>query len=84
MAASNPTGEDGHIEDCALLVSNAFAALSGFFDQCVRDLWTPLTGEQCDRLAQQFDASMRQVAQALDANSFGICECLSLLLVVFK
>ena len=84
MAAAEPTGEDGHIEAPSMLMSNAFGALSALFDECVRDVWTPLSGEQCHLLAQQFDASMKQVAKELDANSFCICECLPFLLLVFN
>ena len=83
MATAEPTGDDGGIEVRSVLVSSAFATLSVLFDECVRDVWTPLRAEQRDRLAQQFDDSLAELSQKLDATSFGACECLSFLQVVF-
>ena len=80
MAAVEPTGEDGR----SWLVSTAFAALSVLFDECVRDIWTPLRDEQRNRLAQQFDDSLTELSQKLDSNSFGAYECISFLQVVFR
>ena len=84
MAAAEPPGDDGRIEVRSVLVSSAFATLSVLFAECVRDIWTPLRAEQRDRLAQQFDHSLAELAQKLDAISFGAYECLSFLQVVFR
>ena len=51
-------------------LSRAFAALSVLFDECVRDVSTPLDIEGRDRLAQRFDETLELIAQELDELSF--------------
>ena len=71
MAAAEPTGDVGRIEDRSSLVSTAFAALSVLFDECVRYTGTPLDIEGSDRLTQRFDETIEHIVQELDELSFG-------------
>ena len=74
MSAIESPGGEARIEERAMIVSKAFTTLSVLFDECVRDVWTPLRALERDRLAQQFDDSLAQITRELDANSFGIYE----------
>ena len=71
MADGEATSEVEFIVDCAWDVSPAFRALSSLFAESVRDVWTPLSGEQRDLLAHAFDETLAHYLPALDDTSFG-------------
>ena len=53
-------------------ISAAFTSLSSLFDDCMRDVWTPLLPDARDRLDQLFDETLGHIVEQLDASAFGV------------
>ena len=53
-------------------VSTALASLSSLFADCFLDVWTPLSPDARDRLAQLFDAAIANIGLDLGESGFGM------------